>query len=392
MGMALEGVRVLDLSSMWAAPGAGMYLADQGADVIKVEPPGGGDARRLFTHPNLGNESPSFLLLNRSKRGIVLDLRKPEGQDIARRLAAASDVLIHNFRSRVAERLRLAYGDLEPINPRLVYVALSAYGKKGPYAERRGYDLILQAMSGMMHRQLPDGTPIGAGIWAADSSTPMLLAYGVALALLQRERTGRGQQVETSLLEAAVAMQAVDMVKPQAERGAERAPANQATFAPYRASDGRWLLSVVLSDKEFASLVEALELPHLADDPRYASQQARSDHREELFGLLEGIFSTRSRDEWLRHLEDHDVPCAPILARDDVYDSPQVTANGVMTELAHPTAGPTKMMNIPLRLSANPANVRRHSPLQGEHTDEVLGELGYSEADIARLREAAVVA
>ena len=169
MAMALEGIRVLDLASMWAAPGAAMYLADQGADVIKVEPPGGDEARRLFTHPNLGNESPSFLLLNRNKRGIVLNLQEEEGRDIARKLAARSEIVIVNFRPQVAQRLGLTYEDLEPLNPGLIYVELSAYGERGPYADRPGYDLIFQALSGMMHRSLPDGTPIGAGIWAADS-------------------------------------------------------------------------------------------------------------------------------------------------------------------------------------------------------------------------------
>ncbi len=385
MAMALEGVKVLDLATVWAAPGCAMYLADQGADVIKVESPAGDDSRRLLTHRALGNESPSFLVINRNKRGIVVDIRKPAGREIIRKLALQSSVLIHNFRPQVAKRHGLSYEELEQLNPGLIYVQLSAYGQKGPFSERPGYDLLFQALSGMMHRSAPDGTPIGAGIWAADCSTPMGLAYGVALALLQREKTGRGQVVETSLLQMAIAMQDVDLVRPEAEPPTGRASANQATFAPYRAQDDRWFLPVAVSDREWEKLSNAIGLPHLADDPAFKKQQDRAENAEQLFQVLEAVYATKPLDDWLRILEERDVPCAPVLQRSEVFSHPQVVENEMMTEVDHPTAGSTKMMGVPIRLSKNQTSVRHRSPLQGEHTVEVLKELGYSDEAIGTL-------
>ncbi len=386
----LEGIRVLDLASMWAAPSCAMYLADHGAEVIKVEPPRGDESRRIFTHTSLGNESPSFLAVNRNKRGIVLDLTKPEGQEIARRLAKGSDVVIHNFRPRVSKRLGLRYEDLEPQNPRLIYVELSAYGRKGPFADRAGYDILFQALSGMLHRRLPDGTPITSGVWAADCSTPIMLAYGVALALLARERTGRGQKVETSLLQMAIAMQFVDLVKPEVEPPGMRAPSTQATFAPYRCADGFWIIPVAISDKEWARLCQALELAHLIADPAFATPQTRA-YNNDLFPILAGVFETKPREEWLRLLQAADVPCAPVVSRDEVFSQPQVIENEMITEVRHPTAGRTLMMGVPVRLSANPGSIRRPSPLQGQHTADVLRELGYDDAAIAQLKKARVV-
>ena len=391
MPMALEGVKVLDLASMWAAPLAAMHLADQGADVIKVEPPSGDDARRLFTHPSLGNESPSFLYVNRNKRGIVVDLRQEQGREIVRKLAVETDVLIHNFRPQVAQRLTFDYPSMERLNPRIIYVGITAYGSQGPFAARPGYDLVVQALSGMMHRSMPDGSPIGAGIWAADSSAPWLLAYGVTLALLERQRTGRGQQVESSLVHAAIAMQAVDLVKPAAESDGQRASANQAVFAPYRCSDDAWLLVVALSDKEWAKLCGAVGLDHLVEDPAFGSQTLRAEQSPQISGLLEGIFATRPRSEWLDILERHDVPSTAIVGRDEVYDHPQLTANEVFTSLTHPTAGATRMIGVPLKLSSNPSRPTTPSPLQGKHTDEVLQELGYRPGEIEGLRDAGVV-
>ncbi len=391
MATALEGIKVLDLSTMWAAPSSAMYLADQGADVIKVEPPEGDDARHLLSHPALGNESPSFLVVNRSKRGIVVDIRKPQGREIVHKLAEQADVLIHNFRPKVAHRLGLSYQEMELLNPRLVYVQLSAYGPEGPYADRPGYDLLVQALSGMMHRRAPDGTPIGAGIWAADCSTPMALAYGIAVALLVRERTGHGQKVETSLLHVALAMQHVDLVRPEQEPPGGRAPANQATFSPYRASDGEWLLPIALSDKEWVKLCRVLEVPHLEQESAFATMQARGQHAEELFPILEALFAAKPRGEWLQLLEHGDVPCAPIASRDEVFSQPQSIENGMISEVVHPTAGRTKMISPPVRLSANPPRVPGPSPLQGQHTAEVLREIGYDEGAIQALRVAEVI-
>ncbi|MEK7848843.1 MAG: CoA transferase, partial [Chloroflexota bacterium] len=223
MAGALEGIRVVEMTRGWAGPGAAMYLADQGAEVIKVEPPGGDEARRFFTSSPIGGEDRGFLVVNRNKRGIVVDLSAPKGKDIIHRLLARADVFLENFRPGVAERLGLDYSTLHARYPRLIHASLSALGTKGPYAGLPAYDMVVQALTGIMgQRQHPDGTPMSAGVWVADCSTPITLAYGITLALLARERTGVGQRVETALMYQGLAMQSVEMVRGEEER--ERPP------------------------------------------------------------------------------------------------------------------------------------------------------------------------
>lgn len=389
--MILDGVKVVELATMWAAPGSAMYLADQGADVIKVEPPGGDEARRLFTSRALGNESPSFFALNRNKRGICVDLTKPEGLEIVDKLVEKSDVLIQNYRPMVAERLGVAYERLIGINPRLIYAELSGYGKKGPYAEKGAYDLMLQALAGIMHRRTTDGTPVAAGIWAADCSTPMMLAYGISLGLYNREKTGKGTRFETSLLNTALAMQHVDLVKTSLDGKGERAPTDQASFSPYRCADGQWLLPVALSDKEWVKMCIALAIPHLATDERYAVAQARAENTEELYGLLAGLYETKTREQWLTLLHAHDVPAVPIMERAEVLDSEQVIANDMRLEMDHPVGGRITTTNTPLRFPDHPPSHRSVAPLQGQDTDPVLLDLGYQPKELESLREAGVI-
>ena len=392
--MILEGVKVIELATMWAAPGSALYLADQGADVIKLEPPDGDGSRRIFTSRALGNESPSYFAINRNKRAICVDIRTPEGLEIVDKLVAEGDVLIHNYRPATAKRLGVAYERLSKINPRLVYVELSGYGKQGPYADRGGYDLMLQALTGIMHRRIPpDDTPIGAGVWATDCSMPMMLAYGIALGLYNRERTGKGTRLETSLLNAALAMQHVDLVQTSrdGDSGGERAGTDQAVFAPYLCGDGQWILPVALSDKEWVRICHAMEIPHLAHDERYATPQARAENSEDIYGLLHGLFETKTRQEWLDIYRAHDALAVPIMDRADVLSSEQVTANDMRLEFDHPTAGRVVSVNTPLRFPEHPPQFRRRPPLQGEDTDEVLRDLGYGEADLAGLREAGII-
>ncbi|MBI3954099.1 MAG: CoA transferase [Chloroflexi bacterium] len=391
----LEGIQVLDLATMWAAPLAAAYLADQGAQVVKVEPLQGDEARRTLTTPPLASgESRAWLAAGRGKRGIALDIARPAGREVVRRLVARSDVLLANFRPGVARRLGYDYETLRGINPRLVHVALTAYGDKGPYAGRRGYDRLVQALAGMLRQPRPESPPQAAGVWAADMSTPWAICYGVALALLHRERTGRGQLVETSLLHMALAMQTVDLVR--AEREAPPNPAqgdyaSQALFAPYRCADGLWLNLVVVSDREWQALCECLGVAHLAQDPQFAGANDRARHSQPLYELLEGLFATRPLAEWLEALQRHDVPCAPVLAREQVFDSPQVKANGMALALEHPTAGRHETVSAPLRLDAAPGPAPRRAPLLGEHTLEVLRELGYSQEEVRGLRDAGAI-
>lgn len=390
---ALEGIVVLDLAQMWAVPLAGAYLADQGADVIKVEPPWGDEARRTIAVAPLHGQNRHFIAINRNKRGIAVDLRQPEGVEVVRRLAQRADVLLQNFRPGVAERLGLGYGDLKRLNPRLIYVASTPYGPRGPYAARRAYDLLVQAHAGLLSlRRAADGTPLTSGVWIADMSTPMLIAYGVTLALLDRARTGRGQKIEMALLYAAVAMQAVDLVRGADEREPARSFAAQAMYAPYRCADDRYLILVVVSEAEWRALCQALEIEHLADEPRYATSALRAEHSVELAGLLQGIFETRPLDAWLERLSALDVPCAPVLTRHEVFDHPQLVENEMIVSLDQPGVGPVRLAGVPVRLSEQPPTLRRPAPGLGEHTDEVLREFGYGPAEIAALRATGAVA
>ncbi|MFQ5872820.1 MAG: CaiB/BaiF CoA transferase family protein [Dehalococcoidia bacterium] len=385
----LEGVKVLDMASMWATPLAGAYLADQGADVIKVEPPWGDLARRTFSSPPMANgESRSWLMAGRGKRGIAVDIACPEGREIIHRLVRNGDVLLTNFRVEVARRLGYDYETLCNLNPGLIYVRVSAYGDRGPYADQRGYDRIFQALSGMMRQSTSGAPPATAGVWAADMSGPWAVCYGVALALLHRERTGEGQVVETSLLEMALSMQAVDLIRVEREpvsEGLGEHYSSQALFIPYQCSDSRWINIVVISDKEFAGLCQALGEPHLSNDPKFATPLDRVKNSRTLYDLLSGLFSTRPLDQWLDTLKQHDVPCSSVLSRQEVFDSAQVEANQMMVCLEYPEIGKTEMVNVPVRLSDRPGRVQRRAPLLGEHTEEVLKELGYTAEEIALL-------
>ena len=389
--LALEGIRVVEVAQVWAAPGTGMYLADQGADVIKIEPVWGDDARRVFTQPPLPNgESRSFLPLNRNKRGMAVDISTPEGQKIVYGLTDLADVFIHNFRPGVEDRLGYDYETLRRRSPGIVYAAMSAFGKEGPYANRRGYDLLFQSLSGILSkRRDEEGIPISSGVWVADSSAPIALAYGITLALLVRHKTGRGQKVETSLLHMALAMQTVDLVRTEAEAARQEEEADfsrQALYSPYRCQDGGFVIMVVLSDQQFAGLCRALDVEHLLNDPDYADNLKRAQRSAELHELISGILSTKPRDHWLQVLEEADVPAAPVLERDELFTDPQIQANDMLAVQSHSQAGAVDMVNIPVRLSDTPGSIRSPAPEVGQHTEEVLRELGYDDGEIARLR------
>ena len=392
---ALDGIKVVEICQVWAGPGVGMYLADQGADVVKIEPLWGDDARTVLTQPPMTNgESRAFLVVNRNKRGMALDIASDEGRQVVHLMVKSSDVFIHNFRPGVEAKLGYDYDTLRRLNPGLVYAELAAYGKKGPYAQFRGYDLLFQALSGLLtKRRAPDGTPISSGIWAADCSLPMCMAYGVTLALLARQKTGRGQKVESSLLHMALAMQSVDMVRVENEspNDEETDFSKQALYSPYRCSDGRYVILVVLNTGQFHQLCRALELEHLMDDPRYQNNESRAQQSEELYSLIEGIMSTRTREQWLDVFRAYDVPSMPILDRTEVFDHPQMTENEMFAAVHHPDVGRVEMFNVPIRLSETPGAIKRRAPLLGEHTEEVLRELGYSGVEVAELRAKGVI-
>jgi crotonobetainyl-CoA:carnitine CoA-transferase CaiB-like acyl-CoA transferase len=373
-----------------------MYLADQGAQVIKVEPPGGDDARRFYTSAPIAGEDRGFLVVNRNKRGMVVSLSTPTGREIIHRLLDGADVFLENFRPGAAERVGLDYDTLHARYPRLIYASLSALGARGPYAGQPAYDMVVQALSGIMgQRQHPDGTPMSAGVWVADCSTPMTLAYGITLALLVRDRTGVGQRVETALVNQGLAMQSVELVRGEADgtRPPQRFMA-QAMYSPYQCADGLWLVCVVVNNDQWRRLCHALEAEALAEDPEFDDSLKRARETEVLYPILSNLYAARPREEWLHLLREADLPCAPVLRREEVFSHPQFVENDMIAEVEHPTAGKLKMMGVPVRLSQNPPrqlSLGQAGPTLGQHTREVLLDYGYSEAEVASLYNEGVV-
>ena len=310
MSGVLEGISVVEVAQGWAGPATTMYLADQGADVIKVEPPGGDIARGWYPSPQLRGTSRSFLAVNRGKRSIVLDLATAEGRQIAQELARRADVVVVNLDPERARRLGVDYDVLSELNPRLVYAAVSGYGGRGPYAGRPAYDQIIQGLSGAMDRRLQDGTPLRSGVWVADTSAPMLLAYGIALALLGRARTGRGQRVDTSLLEAAVALQVVDLVRLEADPGLPDVSLYASGL--YRCSDGGYINVAALTERQVVvlcttlGLVDALTDPSFLDDDRDLALFQRHWRAE-----MVAAFAAKPAAEWQQLLLRPTCPAGP---------------------------------------------------------------------------------
>lgn len=389
---ALEGIRVLDLSERLAGPGTTMYLADQGADVIKIERREGGDAGRTQNpEPFYDGNPPGFILLNRNKKSVTVDTRKPEGREIIHKLATRSDVLVQNFRPGVAERLGVGYDELSKLNPRLVYASVSAYGLKGPYADKGGYDRILQGLGGLMGRRLEDGTPLTTGVYASDGATPMIMAFGIMVALWAREKTGRGQRVDGSLLHTWLALQTGHMAL--AEQGPPVDDGTESTRTPgvFRCGDGVYINVAANNRRQLASLACLMGLDDPMKDPTYKEHASYSRVRKQVYAVAAERLLEGTADEWLASIQKADVPSGPILERAEVFKEPQIIENAMLTTVQHPVVGPVTVTNTAVGLSDTPGGIRSPAPLLGEHTDEVLGGLGYSPEDIARLRAEEVI-
>ncbi|HEY8367708.1 MAG TPA: CoA transferase [Thermodesulfobacteriota bacterium] len=396
MTLPLEGIRVLDLTRVLAGPYCTMILGDLGADVVKVEPVPNGDETRSWGPPFQGGESTYFLAINRNKRSLALDLKQAAALEAARRLAARADVVVENFRPGVAERLGLGARALTAAHPSLVYCSISAFGQNGPGRDRPGYDLVVQAASGMMSvTGEADGPPVKVGIAIADILTGMNAAIAIVAALHARPaRGGRGGVVDAALYDSLIAFLSTLVTGFTATgRPPTRWGSAHPQIVPYqgfRAADGD-LVVCVTNEKFWQSLCDLLERPDLKDDPRFATNPDRVAHREALLPLLEAAFATKPVAEWMRRLEAAGIPAAPIRTLDAALADPVVEARGMLAAVEHATAGTVRMPGIPWQGDAAPTAIRRPPPRLGEHTDEILAEIGYDAADIARMRASGAV-
>ena len=391
----LDGIRVVDLSRVVSGPFCTMTLADMGADVIKIEEPGRGDESRAFGPPFLGGESPYFLSINRNKRSCTVNLKCDDGRAVVQRLVARADVLVQNFRPGAMERLGLDYEALAPRHPRLVYCSISGFGDSGPDAARPGYDLIVQGESGLMDLTgEPDGPPTRIGTSIADLTSGLMAAQGILLALYARQATGRGQHVRVAMLDAVASLLTYNTGNYFATGEAPTRRGNDhPSVAPYqtlRAADG-WINLGIANDALWRRYCDAIGRPDLRDDARFATAPERVRQRAELIPIIEALTLERSVEEWMDVLGAAGVPCGRIRNVAEVCTNPQLTERGRVVEQPHPTAGAVKMIGQPIELDDTPPRIRSAPPLLGEHTDDVLREAGYADAEILALRDRGAV-
>ena len=396
MSGALEHIRVLDMTIWQQGTSASVMLADLGADVIKIEEPTTGDpGRRLLLLPKVGLSS-YFEALNRGKRSLALDLKHPKGRDVLLRLARDADVFLTNFRPGVAERLGIGYRELSQANPRIIFARASGYGREGPDAQTGSFDILGQARSGLMAVTGDrDGPPTSVGAPIADQVGGMMAAFGILAALLHREQTGQGQEVDVSLLGSSMALQSFNITS-YLFSGDLPAKGGVVGFSPfwniYRGSDGRYLALGMLQDRRWPEICEAIGQPELEHDERFASRSERlGDHRQELIAILEEAFAQRPADEWLRRLSERGVFCARVQDYEELSHDPQVIANGYIVEVERPDGPPVRMVATPVQLSKTPVNIRSLAPELGQHTEEVLIEAGHSREEIDALRSEGVI-
>ncbi len=390
-GAPLAGIRVVELASYVTGPHASVLLADMGADVIKVEERTQGDPFRGW---GKGGYSPTFRSCNRGKRSLGIDLRKAEGKRIVMDLAARADVLIENYRPGVMDRLGLGYEAISARNPGIIYCSISGFGSSGPYRDRPGYDTVGQAMSGLLGMTTDFEHPQTMGISFSDHITGEAAAYGVLAALVGRGATGKGRRVETSLLQATIAFLAENAARyfdeddvPTRDTRAKIAQA----YAFVAGDGGPFVVHLSSPPKFWEGLTNAVARPELYADPRFVDRVARIRNYDELEAILAAIFRTAPRADWLAKLEANDVPAGPINRFDEVFADPAVQALGMVRTVTHPTAGPMQLLSGPVTVSGHDESEIGPPPLLGEHTDQVLGELGLDAAAIAALRAAEVI-
>jgi crotonobetainyl-CoA:carnitine CoA-transferase CaiB-like acyl-CoA transferase len=390
---ALHGIKVIDLSRILSGPFCTMMLADLGAEVIKIEPPNGDDTR-AWGPPFINGESAYFLTINRNKKSLVLNLKEDEGKRIFFDLIKDADVVVENFKPGTLDKLGIGYEVLQSKNPRIILASISGFGQTGPYSHKPGYDVIAQGMGGLMSvTGEPGRIPVKVGYSIADVGTGMWAAFGIMSALWSRQQTGVGQWVDASLLETMISWQTyiagnyfASGAIPQPLGGAHP---NIVPYQVFEAADGFFNLAVG-NDSLWEKFCKAAGLDDLIADPRYVTNSKRVENREELVGYLQDMFKEKTVKEWVSIIEGAGVPCGPVYNIADVYQDPHVLARGMLVETEHPTAGKVKMTGIPVKLSATPGRVASPPPLLGQHSKEILMQLGYTEEEVSRLAEKGV--
>ena len=392
----LEGLKVVDLSHIMAGPTCSMLLADMGADVIKVEKiPGGDDSRRMVP-PKVADESAAFLIMNRNKRGIALNLKTDEGREVLTRLLKNADVVIENYRRGTMEKMGFGYETLHALNPKLIFCSISGFGRTGPYADRGGFDLVAQGMSGLMSitGERQGGPPMKVGAPVTDITAGILACVGILAALHSRESTGQGQMVDTSLFEAGITHtywhSAICFATGKAPGPMGSAHPLNGPYQAFPASDG-WFTVGAANQDNWVRLLGVLEAPELCDDPRFVNNGERMRNLSALTEVLTPIFQRRTVADWLQRLEAAGVPAGPVLDIAQMHADPQALAREMIVETAHPVAGPVKAIGLPIKFSDTPGGVHRAAPIFGQHTREVLREQNYSETEIDHMLEQGAV-
>jgi formyl-CoA transferase/CoA:oxalate CoA-transferase len=395
MSHVLDSITILDLTRYLAGPYCSMILGDLGAEVVKIERPKTGDGSRQWGPPFIHGESAYFLSINRNKKSVTINLRTDKGCEIVRKMASTYDVLIENYRPGIVQKLGLDYETLNKINPQLIYCSISGFGQTGPYREKPSYDIVGQAMGGLMSLTGEENRPpVKIGVAISDIFAGMYAAIGILSALITRKQTGQGQMIDVSLLDGLVSILShqagnylVSGVDPK------RLGSAHPTIAPYQAfqaADSYFVIAVG-NDALWRRFCQGVNLSELMTDPRFATNPDRVKNRDELTQILNTVFQKKTAQEWLSLIEKAGVPCGPVLQLSEVFTDPQVLHRKMVEEIEHPSAGHIKVVGTPLKLSSTPASIRTPPPILGEHTTIILQSLGYTPSEIAELIKSKVI-
>ena len=392
--LPLENITVLDFTQIMAGPFCTMLLADMGADIIKIEKPGGDDIRGIGP-PFINGESAAFLQINRNKRSIVMDLKHPDSYDVICRMISKADVIVQNFRPGVMEKLNLEYDSVRKLNQSIIYCSISGFGTTGPYKKRPGFDLVTQGMSGIMSLTgEPGGNPTKTGVPITDLNAGFYAAYGILNAYIQRLKTGKGQLVDTSLLEGGLAYtfweSAIFFATGVSPKPAGSAHRLTAPYQSFPTIDGHINIGAA-TQSNWIRLCGAIDRSDLLNEKKFYANTDRMENLEELQANLNKTFRSKPTAEWLKILEQAGVPCGPVYNMEQAYNDPQVLSRDMLVEIEHPVAGLIKNIGIPVKLSDTPGSIRRPAPSLGQHTDEILAQFGYTQQESGSYKAAGIV-